>query len=358
MAKIMVFVDGNWLYANMPRLAQTAGKSDFHIDYGALPRVLGASVAEQMGISDVDIVRVHFFGSYAENFDVKDEDSVARRLDFFRLLREEFHYEIELFPINFRRRRLRRKDRDPADDFEPKEKCVDIALATSLIYHAALPNGYDIALVLIGDGDYIPALQLVRRLGKRVAIASIRDSCAPEYVDPMDDARVKDCDLIWLGDVLSDIELKYEQRHLECQSPSHAGERLVMTTYRPRKGRPFFCEQCRQQFLLKIAGQRAPLTGGDEPAPAPPANTASSPPHLPCTGEITRLVRDRRFGFISGADGKDYFFHQNDLKSCFWEELRLGMKVEFEIRLPATGGKAGAAERVNPSGQLTVEPND
>ena len=52
----------------------------------------------------------------------------------------------------------------------------------------------------LGDRDFLPVLQSVRRLGKRVAIASIRGCCAGEYYDPQDQARIRDMDVIWLDD--------------------------------------------------------------------------------------------------------------------------------------------------------------
>src|SRR5437899_11811370 len=104
-------------------------------------------------------------------------------------------------------RRLRRQDRDPNDSFEPKEKCVDISLATSMLYFAAIPYAYDIAIGVVGDQDFKPVLQHVRRLGKRVAIASIKGCCAPEFADPADEARVKDFDIIWMDNFLDELEL-------------------------------------------------------------------------------------------------------------------------------------------------------
>ena len=71
---------------------------------------------------------------------------LGRRLNFFGMLRQQHHYEVEAFPINFRGNRLRKTDRDPASSFEPKEKCVDIALATSMLFSAAMPNAYDVAV--------------------------------------------------------------------------------------------------------------------------------------------------------------------------------------------------------------------
>lgn len=210
---------------------------------------------------EVDIVRTHLFGSYATNYDLRDEDIVQSTLDFFDMLKEEYHYEVELFPINYRGRRLRKKDRDPADSFEVKEKCVDIALATSMLFSAAIPHAYDIAIAVIGDRDFIPVLQHVRRLGKRVAIASIKDSCAPEYADPLDAARVKDIDIIWLNDLLHELELKYERHQLECQSPLHKGDKRVWTVYRQRKGRPFYCDECKRKFAdQKAAAQEEFVT--------------------------------------------------------------------------------------------------
>src|SRR6266481_1980232 len=171
MAKIMLFIDGTWLYATVPVLAKAYGK-DFQIDFGRLPLVLAEQVQAKTGAA-VEVVRTNLFGSYAANYDERDEDSVERRLDFFDMLKEEYHYEIEIFPINFKGRRLRRADRAPGDPFEPKEKCVDIALATSMLFNASMANAYDVAIVVIGDQDFKPVLQSVRRLGKRVAIASI-----------------------------------------------------------------------------------------------------------------------------------------------------------------------------------------
>jgi CspA family cold shock protein len=45
----------------------------------------------------------------------------------------------------------------------------------------------------------------------------------------------------------------------------------------------------------------------------------------------------KRFGFITGSDGKDYFVHQTGLKST---NIRDGMKVTFEIVQDDKGSKA------------------
>ena len=180
MAKIMVFIDGTWLYSNHRNLVEAFG-DEFQIDYGKLPMVLGKEISENLGGAGVDIVRTYLFGSNAKNYSDEDRDMVYRRKDFFNLLREEYNYDVDVYEIDYRGRRLRRKDRDPEDDFSPEEKCVDIALASSMLYYAALPYAYDIAILVGGDRDYVPLLHKVRSLGKRIAIASIKNSCPREF---------------------------------------------------------------------------------------------------------------------------------------------------------------------------------
>ncbi len=49
------------------------------------------------------------------------------------------------------------------------------------------------------------------------------------------------------------------------------------------------------------------------------------------TGTIKRLFADRRYGFISGDNGEDYFFHESEIVTDAPEiELTEGQKVEFE----------------------------
>jgi cold shock CspA family protein len=273
---------------------------------------------------------------------------VQRRLDFFSLLKEQYHYEVEIFPINFRGRRLRRVDRDPRDPFEPKEKCVDISLATAMLYYAVIPHAYDIAIAVIGDQDFKPVLQHTRRLGKRTAIASIRGSCAPEFSDPRDEARVKDFDLIWLDDLLARLELKYEPHELQCESPAHQGDRHVWTTFHPRKGQKFYCDDCRTEFAKqKQEAQQEFVSSELEAAPAADLVHPESGIGTVLTGDIKRKVGDRGFGFIHGKDGRDYFFHLTDLEAGLdFDELHEGLTVSFEVKREPSQEKAGAAQRV------------
>ncbi len=48
-------------------------------------------------------------------------------------------------------------------------------------------------------------------------------------------------------------------------------------------------------------------------------------------GTIRRLIADRGFGFVQTAEGKDLFFHRNQLQGVEFASLREGQEVEFEM---------------------------
>jgi cold shock protein len=59
------------------------------------------------------------------------------------------------------------------------------------------------------------------------------------------------------------------------------------------------------------------------------------------TGTIKKLVSDRGFGFITAEDGKEYFFHRNELESSSdFDRLGGGESVEFEIGQSPKGPQA------------------
>ena len=59
------------------------------------------------------------------------------------------------------------------------------------------------------------------------------------------------------------------------------------------------------------------------------------------TGTVAKLVSDRGFGFIAAEDGKEFFFHRNELEnSSDFDRLNGGEKVEFEIGQSQKGPQA------------------
>ena len=58
-------------------------------------------------------------------------------------------------------------------------------------------------------------------------------------------------------------------------------------------------------------------------------------------GTIKKLVSDRGFGFITGEDGKDYFFHRDGLApSLDFDRLVGGERVAFDLQASDRGPRA------------------
>src|SRR5437588_10325380 len=106
MNRAMIFIDGTWLYRNQRTLQQEFG-DEYEIDYGKLPSVLSKIVAGQLRQEALEVVRTYFYCSIPVNFAPADQEAVDKQDDFYNLLREEFHYEVEDYPINFHGRRLK-----------------------------------------------------------------------------------------------------------------------------------------------------------------------------------------------------------------------------------------------------------
>lgn len=177
-------------------------------------------------------------------------------------------------------------------------------------------------------------------MGRRVQIVSIRTSCAPEIADTADPQRIKDFDTIWLEDMVGPLELTYERHQRSCESPNHEGERMVWTTFRPRKGQRFYCDTCRAEFQQqKMEAIQEYVTDDGNYMPQEDLPTQ--------TGEVKKKVADRGYGFIQAEDGYDYFFHLTDLEPGLdFLDVNEGMKVSFSVKRSPSPLKAGAAQLV------------
>jgi uncharacterized LabA/DUF88 family protein len=64
------------------------------------------------------------------------------------------------------------------DKQSQKTKGVDIALTKDMLSHAFRGN-YEIARLFAGDGDYVPLVEEVKRLGKRVEVCFVGSATSP-----------------------------------------------------------------------------------------------------------------------------------------------------------------------------------
>lgn len=189
----MIFIDGTWLWHNMMSVSSASG---LKVDLAKLPVTLISELSRVLKTTIVPTNTV-LCASVPINTHPHDIKSISKRRHFFEVLRDKCGYNIELFEIDFHGRRLLKQDRDPADSWEPKEKCVDIATATNILLYSSY---YDIALVVTGDKDFLPALNKVKILGKQVHIASFQKSCSTELIDFCPN-------IIWLDNLIDSMIL-------------------------------------------------------------------------------------------------------------------------------------------------------
>lgn len=57
-------------------------------------------------------------------------------------------------------------------------------------------------------------------------------------------------------------------------------------------------------------------------------------------GTIKKLIRNRGFGFINSADGREIFFHRNSLVDADFDRLNEEQNVEYEIEKTPKGPNA------------------
>lgn len=83
--------------------------------------------------------------------------------------------------------------RDLHDETHQKE--VDVSLATSLI-SGAVGDTYDTAVIISGDRDFVPAIEYVRSMGRRVEVMSFESSLSSQLAKVADSVTLLDTSFI------------------------------------------------------------------------------------------------------------------------------------------------------------------
>jgi cold shock CspA family protein len=287
MIKVMLFVDGPWLLTSWGELAPESGRGvDFPLDFAKLPRAILTELDQTHGLPAVDLVRCHFVGA-PSRFEPREEGVPRPFLPTPARMRADYGYEVE---TSWSRRSMA----------EPEgERRAAVALSVLALRNAYQIGAMDLALVVTGERDLVPLLQELRRLGKRVALASIEGHCAEVLLDAADPEGVRDFDVVWLNELSARLEQRGDPRRHARRTRAEAAP-----------------------IVDDLAGKRL-------------------------RGEIKNVIWDRGYGFIAAEDGRDYFFHANALEEGLtFEEIQPEMAVVFEIKSGPAGGRAGAARMV------------
>lgn len=219
--KVHIFVDGTWLFYSlvigrsgsdrscpMEKAFGPKWRTTHCISWPMLPRVVATQLSKQLKLQHgsqraVEVVRTSIFTSALENTPI--QGLRATTID-------------EWYRSNFEVHLLKTPERKEGE--KAQEKCVDIMIAVEMLYMATVPNAYDVAVLITGDKDFIPALQKTRQAAKRCAIASVRNSCNKDLT--RHDLHIRDFDLIWLEDHLAGFMVA---KH-SFQLPVHVSDRL------------------------------------------------------------------------------------------------------------------------------------
>jgi len=185
MLKTMIFLDGSWFDAAVKRICLSGGEDRIyieHVQFAPINQGIVAHIKGALGF-DVDLVRTYCAAGHPdpETVGPRSRDHADRIAAGWAAVKKTPCMALELFPYNYGRREFPAFD-DRTDGFVAKEKCVDVALATKMLYFAAIPAAYDVAVLITGDRDYVPVLHAVRSLGKRTMLASFLDlpSCSQD----------------------------------------------------------------------------------------------------------------------------------------------------------------------------------
>ncbi len=187
--KVMLFIDGTWLYYSIfERLDRGCPIVDkfgyfwqnrYQVDWAALPQLICQKLQPRRQHGPFELVRVFVFTSYKAGT-LKTSD----RYKMFEEMQRQPNYELHML-----------------ETVGKNEKCVDISLAVEMIHYATIPNSFDVAVVLTGDKDFMPAMKRTRQKGRQVALASMRSACNRDIAT---NRRVNDYPTIWLEDYLDE----------------------------------------------------------------------------------------------------------------------------------------------------------
>jgi len=222
--KAMVFIDGGWLYRNRTILFEKLGEDNFEIDYAKLPKVFCEDVANVLD-EDISLVRTNYFGTIPS---ARSGFNTSKQYAFYDFLETSCGYETEIHEV----------------DVGTDENWIKMSLASSLLFYAAQPAAFDIAVLIGDDPDYAPALRRVRLFGKRLQIVGARGTngkAATSVASLASRRRVADFPMLWLEDHATEVRLVRERVVRVCKQCGREEE----TTW---AGPEFFCSNCRGKY--------------------------------------------------------------------------------------------------------------
>ncbi|MFM8330404.1 MAG: NYN domain-containing protein [Candidatus Methylumidiphilus sp.] len=143
MKRVIVFLDYSNFHQAMNRLTKGEFPERKRFDFKRFVEVL---------TQGMDLIKVYFVCSTAPS-------SGSGQQRFYDWLDGQDFFYVKQF------------ERKSNEFGEQREKQVDVYLATQVVA-LAYENAYDIAIIVSGDEDYVPAIEIVQQKGKIVMVVS------------------------------------------------------------------------------------------------------------------------------------------------------------------------------------------
>jgi uncharacterized LabA/DUF88 family protein len=249
--KVMIFIDGTWLYYSLyereyqrdafaHRLGRT-WKDDYVIDWNKLPTVACQALMQDKRSSWTAIMPPDTVGA-------EGTATTARPIEISRVsVYSSMHRETSESSNRYRMFSDMMSagfDVNMMETLGKNEKCVDIQLAVDMLYYATIPDSYDVALLLTGDRDFVPAVIRCRQKGRKMGLLSMRSGATLAFTDT---PNLKDFDTIWLEDYAND--LVHKRKPVDYPEVRQSGEAITA----PNSPRQNSTEQVISPSVLKTA---------------------------------------------------------------------------------------------------------
>ena len=252
--RVMIFIDGSNLYHV---LKQNTDKRD--LDYKKFSQKL---------CGDRELIRTYYYNIRQES---PDNPKLAESQDrFLNALYETDYLEVKLGIWKQRGHTM-------------VEKGVDVMIAADLISHA-YEDHYDTAILVSGDADFYPALQIVKDTGKQVEVAAFDSNLSSEaakFSDLITKFNKQYFDDLWMsaGQKSSNIRTAERRRHVTDEAASPNGE---------DKGATRSSVDSKKPFTYRYAYRRNAYSGANASRKSSNGHVASKP------AEKVRRTESRR----------------------------------------------------------------
>lgn len=169
--RVYIFIDGSNLYHGIKN----------YVGEGIAVPIDIRKLAEMLTGGDRRLVKILFYTVPISQQD--DKEAYKKQQKFLTVLKQTTFLELRLGRLVKRERDFECQHCHKSNRiFYRNEKGVDVNVASDLLVHA-FDDQYDTAILISEDGDFVPAIQEVQRLSKKVENAYFRPSHLSQRCD-------------------------------------------------------------------------------------------------------------------------------------------------------------------------------